>query len=209
MPRGANIDVLLLRSGRTDWDDQGRIQGRTDLPLSVPGRRAVESQIRRAVEAVAGNPPAVVYCGPDDASRETARLVAEATDARLKVEDDLITMDLGLWEGMLESEVEARYPSACRMWRDEPRQVHPPKGESFEDADQRTRLAIARLLDKANGKAVAFVLRPLPFAMASCWLAQDCPKCIWTVLKEGPEFRRLLIRRQTIREVLQGLKAGA
>lgn len=209
MTRGANIDVLLLRSGRTEWDEQGRIQGRTDLPLSRLGRQAVEDLVRRLASTPTPNPPASVFTGPDDASRETAALFADAVGARVKVVDDLATMDLGLWEGMLESEVRERYPSACRIWQDEPRLIHPPKGESFEDADQRIRLAIARLLDKANAKAAAFVLRPLPFAMASCWLAQDCPKCIWTVLKEGPEFRRLSIRRQAIREVLQGIKAGA
>ena len=35
------LTILLIRSGQTEYDSQGRIQGTLDVPLSEEGRREV------------------------------------------------------------------------------------------------------------------------------------------------------------------------
>ncbi|HVZ93598.1 MAG TPA: histidine phosphatase family protein, partial [Phycisphaerales bacterium] len=48
MGKQTGIQVVLVRSGRTEWDDAGRLQGVTDLPLSESGRSALGGQLGSA-----------------------------------------------------------------------------------------------------------------------------------------------------------------
>lgn len=209
MARESKIDAVFVRCGRTDWDDQGRVQGRTDLPLSQAGRQGAIHMIHGLAADLAKTPPAAIFCSPDEASRETADLLAEAVESRVKPLPDLVSMDLGLWEGLLESEIEHRYPSACRLWQEQPSLIHPPKGENFVDAEARIRRALSEVLEKANGKPVAFVCRPIPYAMAVCWLGGLPSGEIWKIVEDGPDVTRLQVERDRLRHLLEDLKAGA
>lgn len=209
MPCDSIVQVVLLRSGRTEWDDQCRVQGRTDLPLSEGGRKRVNQLIAETSATLRANPPAIVFTGPDEASRESAAVLADAVGSKTRTLPELESMDLGLWEGLLESEIEHRYPSACRLWQDQPSLIHPPKGETFVDAEARIRSALAPILEKANGKPMAFVARPLPYAMAACWLTGR-PACdIWKIIEDGPDVQILGIDRPRLRQLCEELKAGA
>lgn len=209
MARSADIQVVLLRSGRTEWDEERRLQGRTDLPLSSAGHEDSIAEVRSLLADPEGTAPGVVYAAPDEACQATATLLCEGADARLRTEDDLVTMDLGLWEGLTEAEVQARFPSACRQWKEQPSCIHPPEGEPFEEARQRIGLALGRLLEKANGKPVGFVLRPLPYAIATCWLTGRPDSDIWTIIDDEPASQRLTVARERVRDLMEELKASA
>lgn len=83
--------LALIRHGPTTWTEQGRIQGRTDVPLSPRGRAA----------AARWRPPAEL-AGADWASspliraRDTARLMGVK---HIAIEARLTEMDWGRWEG--------------------------------------------------------------------------------------------------------------
>lgn len=209
MAKTTDIRVVLIRCGRTDWDDAARLQGRTDLPLSESGREAVTAMIRELVLGVPEPAPATAYCGTDEASVETATVLAEACGAKVRKDDELIPMDLGIWDGLLEPQVLERFPSAYRQWKERPSTVNPPEGETFDDAESRLRRAVCRILEKANGKPVAIVLRPVPFGIVSCWLNQRPSDALWSVLDDGPQAERLTVGRQFIKDAQEALKARA
>src|SRR5688572_29219178 len=100
MAKTQTCRLLLMRTGSTEWDEAGRLQGSVDLPLSAAARQGVNDQIGMLGAAEL----AVVLTGPDEASRETAEIVADQTGCSPKVVDDLREINLGLWEGMLVSE---------------------------------------------------------------------------------------------------------
>lgn len=209
MARESNIHVMLLRTGRTLWDEQRRVQGRTDLPLSDSGRARVASEIKTLMGGHAGRPPAVILAAPDEASLETARMWADTCDAKVRTAAELQSMSLGLWEGLLESEIEHRYPAACREWREQPANIHPPEGESFVDAEMRIRIALTEILERANGRPVAIVSRPIPYAMSVCWLGSRPARDIWTIVESGPDSMSLSIDRGHLHHLCEDLKAGA
>ena len=63
-------EFVLIRHGPTQWNAAGRIQGRTDVPLSEIGRAQVSKQ--RVPEAYDG---AIWVCSPLVRAVETAQLM--------------------------------------------------------------------------------------------------------------------------------------
>ena len=49
------VQIVLIRPGSTDYDEQGRIQGTLDIPLSEQGTREVERVIEEIRQLGSGN----------------------------------------------------------------------------------------------------------------------------------------------------------
>lgn len=209
MARNLKIELVFVRSGLTEWDEQGRIQGRTDLPLSTAGRTEAAKLAGEVGRLLTNYSRSVIYSGPDEASLATAALIADPLAIKARVLDGLQTMDLGLWEGSLESEIESRFPSAARLWAEQPSLVQAPKGEEFEEAEFRLRRSVCEILERSPARAVVFVCRPLPFAMACCWLAGRPSRDVWAVLDAGPPFQPFSLAFDQVRSLLEEMKAGA
>ncbi|MDF2234305.1 histidine phosphatase family protein [Albimonas sp. CAU 1670] len=86
------MQIALLRHFPTDWNAEGRLQGRTDVPLSAEGR--AELALRRLPEAWRDRP---ILCSPLSRARETAETLAEGREVR--IDERLLEMDMGEWEG--------------------------------------------------------------------------------------------------------------
>jgi len=159
--------VYLVASGPTVWQRDERLQGNTDLPLSPEGTD-------RVAEAAAHQPLPdelrVVYTAPDEASRQTAAALAAEAHARVRPIEELEEMDLGLWQGMRQSELADRYAKAFGQWQTEPASVAIPQGESLQDAADRVRKVFDRLLDRHGDEPFAVVLRPILFGLARRYL---------------------------------------
>ncbi len=88
------MQIALLRHFPTEWNALGRLQGRTDVPLSDEGR--AELALRRLPEAWRGRP---ILCSPLCRARETAETLAALDPAPIRFDDRLLEMDMGEWEG--------------------------------------------------------------------------------------------------------------
>lgn len=84
-------DLTLIRHFRTAWNEEGRLQGRADVPLSDRGRCQAG-----AVRPTADMVEAVWVSSPLGRALETARLLG----ASPLIENRLIEADWGDWEGM-------------------------------------------------------------------------------------------------------------
>jgi broad specificity phosphatase PhoE len=117
------VPFAILRHAATIWNEQGRLQGMIDTPLSSAGR----------ADARSWRLPAPVdrwrrMSSPLCRARQTAELVrpasAIAADSRLR------EMSFGLWEGRTLVELRAEggdsFAAAERLGLD----FHPPGGES-------------------------------------------------------------------------------
>jgi len=87
--------LYVLRHGKTDWNAQYRLQGRTDIPLNDEGR---EMARRAAIEYKDINFD-VCYCSPLIRARETAKLLLEGRDVPIIYDDRLMEMSFGEYEG--------------------------------------------------------------------------------------------------------------
>jgi broad specificity phosphatase PhoE len=159
----AETDLVLLRHGLTAWNEAGRIQGRSDQPLSARGRAQV-----RAWRL----PPAFRdyrwETSPLRRTRETASLLGHQ-DAGTAAE--LIEAEWGAWEGQRLVDLRARLGGAMADMESHGLDFRPPGGESPRDLQARLAPWLARVA--AGGRpclAVTHkgVIRAL-YALATGW----------------------------------------
>jgi hypothetical protein len=86
---------LCLRHGVTDWNAQGRFQGRTDNPLNDEGI----SQAQAAADRLCKLSFDHVVASPLARARQTAEIIAVAARKPLDIDDGMIECDFGSLEG--------------------------------------------------------------------------------------------------------------
>ncbi len=184
-----SILLTLVRCGETTWDAEGRLHGRSDLPLSIDGRAAVTTD----VAGLGSRPITTVHHAPDDASVETAQLVAAVVGAKTKASDGLAEADLGVFEGITRQEFAERFAKRFKQWQDDPLSLSPPEGEDLADARARIFSTISRLIRRARSDELAVVLHTLGVGLLRCWLADRPPSELWTMVKDRPRVERYLL----------------
>ena len=106
------LQIVLVRPGATDLDEQGRITGALDLPLSDKGRGQID-QTKRDLEHLNID---AIYSAPSAAAQETATALSRSGQVRVKVDENLKNLDYGLWHGKLLEELKtSAHPKAKRL----------------------------------------------------------------------------------------------
>ncbi len=152
-------NVVVVRPGSTLFDEQERIKGSLDMPLSSSG---VEQVHRIAIE-IAKLPISTVYCGPCESAQSTAREIAEQTRSKWKVCDCFRNLDHGLWQGKLIDELKRQQPRLYKQLQENPRSFCPPGGETVAEAEARVEKMIIKLCKKHANDTIAVVI-PEPLA---------------------------------------------
>ena len=161
--------VVLIRPGATAYDEQDRVQGVLDLPLSDRG----VAEVAELAGRLAGEALAALYCGPGESVGRTADAVGRAIGLRPKRVDELRNLDQGLWQGLQVDEIRRRNLKVFRQWLEAPLTVCPPQGESIEAALGRIRAALKPLIRRHRGETIGLVVAE-PFAqLIAGYLRQD------------------------------------
>jgi len=170
MLRDKPVRLVLVDVGATTWQESGRLCGSTDLPLGEDGLRFCRESARALNETLD-----VILTGPDEASEATARELADINGGKIRIIDDLREIDMGLWEGMLTSEAEAKFPSVYKQWRSDPWSVVPPGGEMAPQAEARLLDAMVKAFDKLrpDHRVVGLALKPVMMGILVRLLADD------------------------------------
>lgn len=164
------MSTFVIRPGETEFDEQDRLQGALNLPLSDRGNAQVED----IVEALRGTDLEVIYASPTEPALHTARRLAEELDLPLKVLDRLANLDLGLWQGLSRAEIRQKQPRVYRQWEEAPESVCPPQGELSEDAIERVQRALRKPL--RSGRSYAVVVSEPLATLVSCILRGRLPR---------------------------------
>ncbi|HTX60035.1 MAG TPA: histidine phosphatase family protein [Verrucomicrobiae bacterium] len=136
--------AFVARHGETQWNLEGRYQGRLESELSPLGRRQAEALAR----ALAGKPIRRVYTSPLARCAQTARPLAIALGVPLETDPLLLEIGHGSWEGRLRDEIAADEPELLRAWREAPQTVRFRGGESLEEVRERWRRFASKLPDE-------------------------------------------------------------
>ena len=140
---------LLVRHGETDWNRDKRFQGQIDVPLNENGR----AQSQRAAAFLQAIAIDYAVTSPMLRPKETAELILQHhPDVPLTLEDNLKEISHGLWEGKLESEIEAGYPGMLHQWQRSPETVQMPDGENLQQVWERAIAAWEHIVQTAASR---------------------------------------------------------
>lgn len=87
--------LYIMRHGKTEWNAEHKLQGRTDIPLCEEGRQMAKN----AHEEYKDVHFDVCYCSPLCRARETAQLLLEGRNVPVITDERLIEMSFGIYEG--------------------------------------------------------------------------------------------------------------
>ncbi len=88
--------LYIIRHGKTDWNNERKLQGRTDIPLNEEGIEMA----RRARDEYRNVPFDICYCSPLKRARQTADILLEGRNIPIITDDRLLEMSFGIYEGM-------------------------------------------------------------------------------------------------------------
>lgn len=137
-------ELYLVRHGETDWNQQHRIQGLTDIPLNDTGR----DQARATGRLLARRRWDGVYASPLSRAFETASIIAgEVGLGEPLPVDALVERNYGDAEGLDFGAVERLYPDRASV----------PGQESREDVIARVMPALRDLAMAHPGESLVVV----------------------------------------------------
>ena len=134
--------LLLVRHGQSTWNQEHRIQGQLDPPLSPLGRRQAMQLARR----LAGRRLAGFYSSDLKRAHETAGLIGDAVAASPSPSPGLREIHLGSWEGLTIEELAQRFPKEWALWTEEPSWDVVPGGEGAVPFETRVNLEVDAIL---------------------------------------------------------------
>jgi probable phosphoglycerate mutase len=104
--------IYLVRHGQTEFNRDGRVQGKVDSPLTELGRAQARAVGQRLAAIAAADPGEWrIETSPLGRARQTAEIIAEAMALPAPViEPRLIEVSYGDMESLTRAQVDARWP---------------------------------------------------------------------------------------------------
>lgn len=138
------VEIVLIRHGKTEGNKEKRYIGRTDQPLSEEGIAGIKENL--------GRYPSVekVYASPMKRTRQTAELIYPGQAPELV--DGLREMDMGVFEGKNHAELKNR--SSYILWVATRGKISIPGGESMKDFGKRTMDAFTQVLGDMQAEGI-------------------------------------------------------
>jgi probable phosphoglycerate mutase len=152
--------IHFVRHGQTAHNRDGLLQGRVDVALSELGHVQAERVANRFVGAsIAG-----VITSPLRRARDTAAAIATVTGCEVEIDDRLLELDNGEWDGRPLTEIA---PQRWAAWVADPN-FAPPGGESLVAVSARVASFCVDHLTPGDERIIA-VSHVSPIKVAAAW----------------------------------------
>ena len=127
--------IYFIRHGETDWNLEGRLQGQKDIPLHDMGRVQAEEAGRRLAALAPHYEDLAYVASPMTRTRETMEIMRRTMGLHpeaYKLDERLVELTFGAWEGMTWKEVRKAEPQLASLREQDKWHYAPPGGgESY------------------------------------------------------------------------------
>jgi len=149
--------LILIRHGETVWNQQRRMQGHSDSPLSETGVRQAQLLARHLRQIAFG----ALYSSDSGRAQHTARSVAEVTGHDIILEPRLRERHFGVFEGLTGSEIAANHPADYARFKSRDQAHVIPGGESALQFRARVLACFEEIAGRHNGELVVVITHGL------------------------------------------------
>ncbi|HUW78336.1 MAG TPA: histidine phosphatase family protein [Candidatus Nanopelagicaceae bacterium] len=183
--------LVLWRHGRTDWNDENRFQGSTDIPLNEVGI----GQAENAARLVASFRPAAIVSSDLSRAFNTALPLGRITGLPIATDPDLRETNGGDWEGRVGADIRVNDGATFAAWLDSENVIAGTTGERRSDVAERAHRAIVKAFEPLNpdatlvavthgGAARCLIAHMLGLGTGSWGAIGGLSNCAWSVLEE-------------------------
>lgn len=126
------LQLFFTRHGETEWNAEGRLQGRLNSNLTDKGISDAKL-LGKKLESVDFD---MVLASPSLRTLDTAKLIIGSRILPLKTDERIMEIDLGDWQGRTTEEIKVELPELYELYRYHPSQFQ-GTGENFQDVKER------------------------------------------------------------------------
>ena len=141
------MKLLLTRHGQTDWNVEGKVQGRTDIELNEAGIKQAE----KAREKLLGEEIDIIISSPLKRARKTAEIIASGRNIPIIFDKGIEERYFGEFEGKTRKEF-----NFDEIWNYKINKQY-ENVESVQDLFDRTNLFLEKIKNQYNDKTVLLV----------------------------------------------------
>jgi broad specificity phosphatase PhoE len=127
--------IYFIRHGETDWNLEGRLQGQKDIPLNDVGRVQAEEAARKLQGLVPHVEDLAYVASPMTRTCETMEILRKTLGLHpesYRLDERLVELTFGVWEGMTWKEVRKAEPALAALREQDKWHYAPPGGgESY------------------------------------------------------------------------------
>jgi probable phosphoglycerate mutase len=133
---------ILIRHGESLSNREGRVQGQADVELSYTGRQQAAAVAAWCKSQSFQNQSCELWSSPLCRAQETAEVIGTAIGLPVQLEDKLVELNAGVFQGHLWDDLADRFPEDVARWRSGDVNFQIPGGESRRQLAERGRHAL-------------------------------------------------------------------
>jgi broad specificity phosphatase PhoE len=182
------MQLILIRHGETLWNKEGRIQGTSDVELSVTG---IE-QARRLALSLKDSDIGAIHASSLKRAYRTAEIINSFHDRKIEVHPELMEMDQGDFEGLSFQELMACEKEFIHRWIADPASVKMPRGESLAELQDRVWPPVEKIIAAGENALVVahnFTIAAILCRIRNISLSEFRSTCVDTASRTVIRFR--------------------
>ncbi|HZK04954.1 MAG TPA: histidine phosphatase family protein [Actinomycetaceae bacterium] len=191
--------IVLWRHGQTDYNLEGRCQGRIDIELNAEGRRQAAAGAAALTRFLGERRVGAIVASDLMRARVTAEHLCRALGMDVVLDSRLRERSFGVFEGLSGTEIERHWASEYRLWKS----GETPPGIGFESKGSAARRVAAAVEDHAAPlgahETLVVVGHGSALSQTLVWMLGDDPErgsqlcvmdnCHWAELRHQPDRR--------------------
>jgi broad specificity phosphatase PhoE len=175
--------IVFVRHGETPPNREGLLLGRADPPLTDRGR----AQAKDLAHLLTARDVARVFTSPLRRARDTASPIAAECGSSVDVDERLIEIDYGDWEGQPFAALDA---DIVGRWHRDP-DLTPPGGESLATVATRVSGFCEEWLGDEDAGLTVAVSHVSPIKAAATWTLGVSPERAWRMRLDVASLTRI------------------
>ena len=169
--------IFLIRHGETEWNASGRLQGTSNVQLSMVGLH----QARLLAKHAPFNSADAIYSSDLIRARTTAEILAARFKLKVQVLPELRETSFGDWEGQAIKTLAEEANCGFESFFIDPENCHPPNGETFVDCQIRMVNVLRKIIAKHEGCRVIVVSHGAAIRLLLCAALGMPIKKMWAI----------------------------
>lgn len=155
------MKIILVRHGKTIYNQENRYQGQSDVPLNREGI----NQARALRRKFKNEKIDIIFTSDLLRAVQTAEEIAKDRNIKIIKDKRLREINYGIFEGLNVEEIKAKYAKVLQNWWDNPLKTKIPEGETVKELEKRVSQFLKDILRKYKNKNIIVVSHSGPLRM--------------------------------------------